>query len=143
MWQRAPGSSLDPQNPDGPLPFTSAAFLALAYVRLHMELGPYRQLDSRDPLQIAAALSQVRSPERGPNLTTALLHATHAISLPVRMGVDYVSRSQTFFWSCQHSLCALDTAIFLWKWLAVVHDSVDAKPLTGKDIKASGIESLC
>ena len=132
IWQRAPGSSLDPQNADGPLPFTSAAFLALAYVRLHMDLGPYRRLDTRDPTQIAEALMQAPPPRRGPRLTTALLHSTHALSIPIRMGVDYVARSQVFFWSCQHSLCGLDTSIFLWKWLDVTHKSIATAPLTGQ-----------
>lgn len=116
-WRRDPGSTLDPQNIDGPLPFTSVAFLALAFVRLHIDIGPHRSLETRDPHAMAANLSKMQPPRRGPRVATALLHAVHAMSIPVRMGVDYVARSQMFFWSCQHSICALETGIFVWKWL--------------------------
>lgn len=131
MWQRAPGSSLDPQNPDGPLPFTSAAFLSLAFTRLHVDFGPYRRIESRNPHLIAKALLSAPSPRRGPQLITAVLHATHALSLPVKMGIDYVSRSQMFFWSCQHSLCGLESGVFLYKWLHLVADTPDGNILTG------------
>jgi len=111
---------LDPQNVDGPIPFTSIAFLALASVRLHVDLGSHRVLESCDPVVMAASLLEVRAPIRGPGLATALLHSVHALSIPVRMGFDYVSRSQMFFWSCQHSLCALECGIFVWKWFQEV-----------------------
>lgn len=97
-----------------------------------MELGPHRQLDTYNPSRIASALLRAPSPRRGPRLTTALLHAVHALSLPIRMGVDYVSRSYVFYWSCQHSLCGLDTCVFLWRWLNVTHQSCNSDPLTGK-----------
>jgi hypothetical protein len=84
---------------DGPIPFTSVAFLALASVRLHLDLGEHCRLESCDPLVMAVNLHKVRPPTRGPELATALLHSVHALSLPVRMGVNYVSRSQMFFWS--------------------------------------------
>ncbi|KAL2031378.1 hypothetical protein VTO58DRAFT_106729 [Aureobasidium pullulans] len=134
VWQRAPGSTLDPQNPDGPLPFTSVAFFTLASVRLHLDLGSYRRLDTRDPAQIATALIGVPALKRGPHLTTALLHVTHALSLPVNMGVQYVSRSQMFFWSCQHSLCGLESAVFLSKWLQTVAETLGKEPLTAHEI---------
>lgn len=116
-WRRDPGSTLDPQNMDGPLPFTSVAFLALAFVRLHVDIGPHRSLETRDAHAMAANLSKMEPPRRGPRVVTALLHAVHTVSIPVRMGVDYVARSQMFFWSCQHSICALETGVFVWKWL--------------------------
>ncbi|KAL4911706.1 hypothetical protein BDW62DRAFT_49769 [Aspergillus aurantiobrunneus] len=48
-WQQAPESTLDPNNENDPIPFTSSSLLALAYVRIYLHLGPYRQLDSRGP----------------------------------------------------------------------------------------------
>ncbi|KAI5241971.1 hypothetical protein E4T43_05077 [Aureobasidium subglaciale] len=131
VWQRAPGSTLDPQNPDGPLPFTSVAFFSLASVRLHLDLGPYRRLESRNPATIAAALYKTSPLKRSPRSTTTLLHVTHALSLPVNMGIQYVSRSQMFFWSCQHSLSGLESAVFLSKWLQSVAATVSDNPLTG------------
>jgi len=48
------------------------------------------------------------------------------------MGVDYVSRSQMFFWSCQHSICALECGIFVWKWLGEFEATSEEIQLTGK-----------
>ncbi|KAK6087648.1 hypothetical protein SCUP234_01287 [Seiridium cupressi] len=56
-WQQQPESSLDPNNENGPIPFTSSSLLALAYVRIYLNLGPYRLLETRDPSRIAQALS--------------------------------------------------------------------------------------
>ncbi|KAJ4983058.1 C2H2 type zinc finger domain protein [Stagonosporopsis vannaccii] len=130
-WRCDPGATLDPQNIDGALPFTSVAFLALTYVRLFCNLGPYRRLESRDPITIAATLTQVYLPPRTPRMVSALLLATHAMSLPVRMGIPYVSRNQMYFWSCQHCACALECAVFVWKWL----QQVDAG--SGQDVSDS------
>ena len=122
-WKRTPESSLDPQNPNGPVAFTSTAFLGLAYIRLHVDLGPVRHLESREPLQIARALKNSPRLQRSPRLTMALLHSAHALSIPIRLGIDFVARTQTFFWSIQHSLCSLECAFLLSKWLAVLPTS--------------------
>jgi len=65
-------------------------------------------------------------------MVTALLHAVHALSLPVRMGVDYVSQSQWFYWSCQHSICALESGVFVWQWLHSIEDDAGQSEITGK-----------
>ena len=119
-WKRAPESSLDPQNPNGPVAFTSTALLGLAYIRLHVDMGPLRHLETRDATQIAASLLNTPDIRRDPRLTPALLHSAHALSIPVRLGIDFVARTQTFFWSIQHSLCSLECAFLLSKWLAVL-----------------------
>nr|POE56458.1 hypothetical protein CFP56_33430 [Quercus suber] len=108
MWQRTPNSSLDPRNADGPIPFTSAAFLALAFARLHINLGPHRLLRRRDTALTAKALLSTPIPRCSPEIIPALLHAAHALNVPVMMGVDYVSGSQMFLWSYQHSLHIAD-----------------------------------
>ena len=119
-WKRAPESSLDPQNPNGPVAFTSTALLGLAYIRLYVDMGPLRHLETRNPIQIAIALHESPQLERSPRLIMALLHSAHALSIPIRLGIDFVARTQTFFWSIQHSLCSLECAFLLSKWLAVV-----------------------
>ena len=116
-WKRDPQSSLDPQNPNGPVAFTSTALLGLAYIRLHIDMGPLRHLESRDSNQIAQALRNTPPIRRDPRLTPALLHCAHALSIPVRLGIDFVAKTQTFFWSIQHSLCSLECAFLLSKWL--------------------------
>lgn len=143
-WRQDPGSTLDPQNVDGPIPFTSIAFLALASVRLHLDLGSHRNLEACDSLSMAASLRKAQAPTRGPGLATALLHSVHALSIPVRMGVDYVSRSQMFFWSCQHSICALECGIFVWKWLGEIEATSKEVQITGESMLTSRCEvQLC
>ncbi|RDW72889.1 hypothetical protein BP6252_06796 [Coleophoma cylindrospora] len=121
IWQQAPESSLDPQNENGPIPFTSSALLGLAYVRTCLNLGPYRRLETRDPVCIASALHKSPSLERSYRLIPALLYAAHALSIPVRIGVDYVARSQAFFWSVRHSLASLECAVLLKNEARILH----------------------
>ncbi|KAI1672011.1 hypothetical protein L13192_02870 [Pyrenophora tritici-repentis] len=120
LWQQTPESMLDPNNESGPIPFTSSALLVVAYVRLSLNIGPYRHLESRDTDVIANGLRQVPDIERNDNLLPALLYSTHALSIPVRLGIDRVARSQAFFWSVQHAISSFECAIFLGKWLCSV-----------------------
>ncbi|KAE8152875.1 hypothetical protein BDV25DRAFT_169864 [Aspergillus avenaceus] len=122
LWQRAPESSLDPRNPNGPVTFTSIALLGVAYIRLGLNLGSYRILQSRDAMEIATRLLQIPRLPSGPHLLPAILHATHALSIPVKLGVTFVARSHAFVWSVQHSLCGLEFAVFLSKWLYCIAD---------------------
>ncbi|KAL2865662.1 FTFMHR domain-containing protein [Aspergillus lucknowensis] len=117
LWKRTPESSIDPQNPAGPIAFTSTALLGLAYIRLHVDLGPCRRLVTQDPIQIARALNESPPIARSPRLIMALLHSAHALSIPVRLGIDFVARTHSFFWSIQHSLCSLECAFLLSRWL--------------------------
>ncbi|KAF7177871.1 hypothetical protein CNMCM7691_006347 [Aspergillus felis] len=111
LWQRAPESSLDPRNPNGPVTFTSTALLGVAYVRLGLDLVQMPTLPA------------------GPYLLPAILHATHALSIPVKLGVNFVAQSHAFVWSVQHSLCGLEFAIFLSKWLFCIADCQTRGPL--------------
>lgn len=122
-WERSPESSLDPGGPQGPVAFNSTALLRLAYVRLAMDMGPKRALGTRDPAQIATALREIPVPAatlQSPNLTRALFHSAHALSIPIKIGIRLVAKTQTFVWSIQHSLCSLECAILLSKWLESV-----------------------
>lgn len=120
LWKRTPESSIDPQNPAGPIAFTSTALLGLAYIRLHVDLGPCRHLITQDPMQIAGALAESPPIVRSPRLIMALLHSAHALSIPVRLGIDFVARTHSFFWSIQHSLCSLECAFLLSRWLLAI-----------------------
>ncbi|CAI6274242.1 unnamed protein product [Periconia digitata] len=117
LWQQAPESILDPNNDSGPIPFTSSSLLVVAYIRLSLNIGSYRHLESRDPDVISTGLSQLPDIERNDNLLSALLYSTHALSIPVRLGIDRVARSQAFFWSVQHAISSFECAVFLGKWL--------------------------
>ncbi|KAL4900034.1 hypothetical protein BDW74DRAFT_188742 [Aspergillus multicolor] len=132
-WQQAPESTLDPNNENGPIPFTSSALLASAYVRIYLHLGPYRQLETRDPLCIARAISCSPDIERSDGVIVALLYAAHMIGIPVRLGVERVARSQAFFWSVRHSLASLECAVLLSKWLAKLAGTMLASPLSDSE----------
>lgn len=119
-WNRNPESSVDPSDPNGPVAFNSTALLRLAYIRLNMDTGPGRALGTRDALQIAQALRDMPAIKRTPKLVRALLHSAHALSIPVKIGVRLVSKTQAFIWSIQHSLCSLECALLLTKWLETV-----------------------
>ncbi|EAW12714.1 C2H2-type zinc finger protein [Aspergillus clavatus NRRL 1] len=137
VWQQAPESSLNPHNENGPIPFTSSSLLGLAYVRLSLNLGPYRQLETRDPYCIAAALHRSPRPGRSYRLTPALIYAAHALSIPVRLGIDYVARSQAFFWSVRHSLASLECAVLLSKWLLSLAEAGSGTTLSVEEAYAS------
>ncbi|KAH0101547.1 amidase signature enzyme, partial [Aureobasidium melanogenum] len=130
---QAPESSLDPNNGNGPIPFTSSSLLALAYARIYLNLGPYRQLQTRDPQRIARALARCPEIDRSEGVIAALLYATHMLGIPVRLGVDRVAKSQAFFWSVRHSLASLDCAILLSKWLFNITRSATTHPLSDSE----------
>lgn len=100
-------------------------------MRIYLHLGPYRALETRDPARIANAIVSSPGIERSDGVIAALLYATHMLSIPVRLGVERVARSQAFFWSVRHSLSSLECAVLLSKWLAKLADTVGWVPLTG------------
>ncbi|KAI9172770.1 hypothetical protein HJFPF1_02284 [Paramyrothecium foliicola] len=128
-WHQAPESSLNPNNENGPIPFTSGSLLALAYVRIDLNLGPCRMLESRDPDCIADALYKSPEIERSDGVISALLYATHGLSIPVRLGIDRVAQSQAFLWSVGHALSGFEYAIFLSKWLLCLQRSIHTVPI--------------
>ncbi|KAL4934870.1 hypothetical protein BDV06DRAFT_235005 [Aspergillus oleicola] len=132
-WQQAPESTLDPNNENGPIPFTSSSFLALAYVRIYLHLGPYRALETRDPARIANAIASSPDIERSEDTIAALLYATHMLGIPVRLGVERVARSQAFFWSVRHSLSSLECGVLLSKWLAKLSVTMGGIPLSDSE----------
>ncbi|GAM89269.1 hypothetical protein ANO11243_073060 [Dothideomycetidae sp. 11243] len=129
-WSQNPESSLDPTDPKGPVAFNSTALLRLAYIRLNVDTGPGRGLDTRDPHQIATAFRDSPALRRTPRLVRAVLHAAHALSIPVKIGVRLVAATQTFIWSIQHSLCSLECAFLLSKWLEALAGGGDQPPVS-------------
>ncbi|KAJ5586325.1 hypothetical protein N7450_006112 [Penicillium hetheringtonii] len=117
LWKRTPESSIDPQNPAGPIAFTSTALLGLAYIRLHaLVVISLPKILHRSRVPYIESQPIVRSPR----LIMALLHSAHALSIPVRLGIDFVARTHSFFWSIQHSLCSLECAFLLSRWLLAI-----------------------
>lgn len=116
-WARNPESSVNPLNPHGPLSFNSSALLRIAYIRLNVDTGPIRSLRSWDPVQIATSIKGSPPIRRGKRMTRAALHCAHALSIPIKLGINFVAHTQMFFWSTQHALCSLECALLLTKWL--------------------------
>ncbi|KAJ5700876.1 hypothetical protein N7493_011922 [Penicillium malachiteum] len=134
-WERNQESSIDPLSPHGPVSFTSAALLRLAYIRLSADCGSARQLSSWDPVQIAKSLKDNLSVQRGDRLTRAALHCAHALSTPVKLGIGYVAHSQVALWSNQHALCSLECAVVLAKWLEAVTGPNPGSALTEQETR--------
>lgn len=130
-WEATYESTTDPSSPKGPLGFNSTAILRLAYARLSANLGPSRQLlSARDPRAVAAAFSSGRAAivagDRSPRLDQAVLQCIHALSIPVRVGIAFVARTETMNWSVEHALCNLECAFLLARWLLVISECVGA-----------------
>lgn len=115
-WRQNPESSLDPMNPDGPVAFNSTALLRLAYIRLYVDTAG-RALETRDPELIANAFRAGPAIRRSPKIIRAVLHSAHALSIPIKIGYRLVAKTQSFIWSIQHSLCTLECAYLMSKWL--------------------------
>jgi hypothetical protein len=87
----------------GPVAFNSTALLRLAYIRLYTDLSPSRSLETRDHVLIAGAFSDAPLLVRSQRLCRAVVQAIHALSMLVKMGVNYVARTKSLEWSMQHS----------------------------------------
>lgn len=108
----------------------TAALVRLTWIRLHVDLGPCRNLASRDPSKIAAAFAGAApSMRRSAELVNPIFQATHSLSIPIRMGINYVAKTQTFTWSVQNSLANLECAILVSKWLELLAESSQHQPL--------------
>ncbi|KAK0756227.1 hypothetical protein N5P37_011142, partial [Trichoderma harzianum] len=129
-WEQNQESSMDPLSPHGPIAFTSTALMRLAYIRLNMNLGPIRCLSSWDPHLIAQSLHASPPVQRSERLTRAALHCAHALSIPVKLGINHIAETQVRFWSNQHALCSLECALLLAKWLESVTAKNPNPPLT-------------
>lgn len=116
-WQISSDPSITPSSPNGPLGFNATAIFRIACIRLHINLGPHRSLGTGNPQSIAYAFLHAPLPAYSPKVYHAVLQSIHALSIPVRLGVEYVAKTQTLTWSTIHSLCNVECALFLCKWL--------------------------
>lgn len=121
-WQRSweaasDPSTITPSSPKGPLGFNATAIFRIACIRLHLNLGPHRKFETWTAETIANSFLNAPKPPQSPQVYHAVLQSIHALSIPVRLGIEYVARTQTLTWSTIHSLCNLECALFLCKWL--------------------------
>ncbi|PVI04950.1 hypothetical protein DM02DRAFT_134429 [Periconia macrospinosa] len=137
-WKNNPESSLDPMDPNGPIAFNSTALLRLAYIRLYVDTAG-RALETRDPILIANAFRAGPTIRRSPKITRAVLHSAHALSIPVKIGYRLVAKTQSFIWSIQHSLCTLECAYLMSKWLEALAEPNPEPPITDDERRIATI----
>ncbi|GIC93023.1 fungal specific transcription factor domain-containing protein [Aspergillus udagawae] len=131
-WEATYESTLDPCSPKGPLGFNATALLRLAYIRLNANLGPCRDLTSGNPARVQQIFTSTDTVclSRSPSLDRAVLQCIHALSIPVRVGIPYLARTQTLHWSIQHSICSLECAFLLTRWMQEIAKAVSAGGMT-------------
>lgn len=141
-WEATKDSSLDPSAPGGPLSFNATALFRIAYIRLSADLGPSRRLESRDPMTIARMFRNAPLLERNSFVSRAVLQSAHALSIPVRIGIEFVARTQTLSWSIVHGLCNLECGLFVGKWLETVASVLESgSPLRDDEKRLLGVVS--
>ncbi|PTB63103.1 hypothetical protein BBK36DRAFT_1171905 [Trichoderma citrinoviride] len=116
-WASSRDSATQPIAQMAPLGFNATAVFRIAWVRLGFSMVVSRNFSSRDAVATAAAFARCPLPQRSPRLYSAVLQSAHALSIPVRIGIRYASKTQIFSWSIVHSIANLECALFLSKWL--------------------------
>jgi len=123
-------SNLDPLYAKGPLALTGAALLRLAYIRLSSGNSLSKKLLlSRDPRCILQERDMLH---RSQQVNRAIIHAAHSLSVPVRLGITFMTTTKTAIWSLEHSICSLESAILLKDWLDMISTTV----------RCSGLDAL-
>lgn len=115
--QQANMNPADSSYHSGSVAFNATALLRLAYIRLYTDLNPSRRLETRDHGIIANAFNDVPLLVRSPRTIRAVVQAIHALAMLVKAGVNYVARTKSLEWSMQLSLCNMECALLLSKWL--------------------------
>ncbi|RDA93886.1 hypothetical protein CP533_4534 [Ophiocordyceps camponoti-saundersi (nom. inval.)] len=111
----------------GSLAHNMTAMVRLVYLRIQADVAPGWTLQTRDSKFVATVLSNRSSPPRGPRLIRAVNHAVHALSTLVKAGVGYVARAKSE-WGMLSSLCNLECAVLLAKWLLALSDRGQSDP---------------
>jgi hypothetical protein len=127
-WEYTPESTLDALSIKGPFGLTATALFRLAYIRLSSESSPCRSLLSREIRYVIGENSVI---DRSPPVDRAVLHAAHALSIPVRLGIATVAQTKTPIWSIEHSLCSLECALLLKNWLEMISATIRSFSLEG------------
>ncbi|KAF2665133.1 hypothetical protein BT63DRAFT_85813 [Microthyrium microscopicum] len=115
-------SNMDPLYAKGPLALTGAALLRLAYIRLSSGHNPSKNLLLyRNP---DAMLQSTNLLQRSEQTNRAVIHAAHSLSIPVRLGIAFMTTTKTAISSLEQSICSLESAIFLKNWLELISTTV-------------------
>ncbi|KAJ4153663.1 hypothetical protein LMH87_010143 [Akanthomyces muscarius] len=90
-WSVAPESTLDPLSRNGPVAFNSTALLRIAYIRLTVDLGPYRSVMTRNPACLAKSVygGTGMNLARSPSTDLAMLQCTRVLGIIVKKGIAF------------------------------------------------------
>ena len=116
-FERGDEPALNPTVPKDAMGLMGAAILRLGHIRLRSKFESFRLLQSTDLHGTVGTLSNLN---RSPALDQATLHAAHGLSIPVRLGTSFMARTKTPIWTIEHSLCSLECALFLRRWLEMM-----------------------
>ncbi|VUC25720.1 unnamed protein product [Clonostachys rosea] len=130
-WALNAESTTRPVASSGPLGFNATGLFRVACVRVNFNLGPFRKLETRDPVAMADAFMKAPLPDRSPELHAAILQSVHSLSIPVRVGINFVSKTHMFTWSIVHIMCNLECALFLSKWAQRI--SLNEQPVSKEE----------
>ncbi|ETI28926.1 hypothetical protein G647_01378 [Cladophialophora carrionii CBS 160.54] len=129
FWELTRDFTRGPLSSNGPLGLTATALLRLAYIRLNANYSLDQGLVSQDlrNIIIGPQLSLTHSL----SLHRAVLHATHALSMSVRLSRELTARITSPFRSIEHSLCSLECALLLKDWLELIAMAVGSSRVEG------------
>jgi hypothetical protein len=122
-WEVTDEATLDPGANKVSFGLASTALLRLAYIRLNVNRGTCRGLLWGD---LGGILDKNIVLTRSLQIDRAVLHAAHALSVPVRLGISYMSTTKTSIWSVEHSVCSLESALLLKAWLGMISSVVQS-----------------
>ncbi|CAG8401500.1 unnamed protein product [Penicillium salamii] len=139
-WETTWQSTLDPNSPKGPIGLNATALLRLAYIRLNIRTGLFHNFVTSGISKTKEIFASFRdiSLTRNAPLDRAILQCTHALSIPVRVGIQNVACTQVMHWGIQHSISHLECALLLTLWVQNIAEAVQANgiaTLRGDEIK--------
>ncbi|KAM0713417.1 hypothetical protein Q7P37_010379 [Cladosporium fusiforme] len=135
-WERDTEASPMPLDGQATMNFTSVALFRLAHTHVHLNFGMLPDMmASWDPGLIAMKFLQLPAVARNTHTSRVALNCAHGLSIPVRLGINFVSRTQVFFYSNQYALCSLRSALYLTKWLEIVQAPHQYRHTTPDEVK--------
>lgn len=113
-WKAGRESKAEGGGAGRPIPLDSLTYLRVAYMRINVDTGPFRALESQDPSRIAQAMFRSPPMQRSLALTQAALHSAQALAVPIHRGINVAAHSQA---SPHDSICLFEGAFVLSKWV--------------------------
>ncbi|KAI0429805.1 hypothetical protein F5Y09DRAFT_249117 [Xylaria sp. FL1042] len=126
-WEGTDEPVIDPRSSKvSSFGLSSTALLRLAYIRLNFNRGTCHGVIQGD----LTIMDKLPILERSLHVERAVLHAAHALSVPVRLGIAYMATTKTSIWSIEHSICSLESALLLKTWLIKISTVVQSSGIS-------------